>query len=184
MELQDVDPDDVIVAHRGGTPKNQYDRPMIVRCSYPLRERVLKNSSKLKVKENSKGNTYYVNQQLPDVLQEKNRQNRETIKKIRTQEATLPQREKSRIEIKEGKVLVDGIQRKSHLLPIEPLDLFPDKAEREKWNRIKTVSLDTVDEQSSSFTAIAAKCSQFIEVKRAYRKIRALNPAANHVVPA
>ena len=74
--------------------------------------------------------------------------------------------------------------RKSHLLPIEPLDLFPDKAEREKWNRIKTVSSDTVDEQSSSFTAIAAKCSQFIEVKRAYRKIRALNPAANHVVAA
>ena len=121
---------DILVTHRSGFSghgKDKKDRNMIVRCSIPLKERILKNAPKLKDCENPSGGAYYINKQLPDSFMEKNREIKQMIKDIKEEVDGLAPRDKLKIEVKKGEVFVNGQKtRKSHLLPVEPLDLFPE----------------------------------------------------------
>ena len=76
----DCNLEEIYVAHRKGFPSEGYNRPMLVRCSYGLKERVMKNITSFKDKTNDEGEKYYVNKQLPGVLAEHEKEIRETIR--------------------------------------------------------------------------------------------------------
>ena len=157
---------------------------MVVRCVPALKERILSNASNLKEKLNSKGDGYYINKQLPESIMEQNREIRQTIKEIKDKEEKLPVREKSKIEVKHKTVFTDGKPVVKELMPPEPMDLFPDDTELEKMKKVHLSASDVVTEKSSDFQAYALKTGHMAEVKRAYKKVRRLHPAATHVIGA
>ena len=61
---------------------------------------------------------------------------------------------------------------------------YTDKSEKEKQEKIKLVASDPQTESDSLSQAYAFKTGQMHEVRRAYRKIKRLHPAADHVVAA
>ena len=180
----DVDTTEILVAHRVGNYRKNQKKPrlMLVRCMPALKERVLDNVSNLKEKENEDGDPYYINKQLPEKLMEQNREIRQTIKEIKSKEESLLAREKSKIEVQNKVVYLDGVPQTKELLPPEPMELFPDDAEADKIGKIELAASDLVSEKRSDFQAFAFKTSQFLEVQRAYRKVRMLQPAATHVI--
>ena len=181
----EVEESEILVAHRSGKSTPTSTRNMIVRCTILLKEKILQNAKNLKDIKNSMDQPYWINKQLQDVMVEQGLQIREKIKSVKDQESSLPYKERSKIEVKDGMVHINGeISKTNHLLPIQPLDLFLTRPEKQKWNLLKMLMSDVKSERGSNFIAMVVKVSQFADVKRAYRKARSLYPAANHLVAA
>ena len=176
--------EEIMVAHRKGTFVEGQNRPMIIRCTYDLCDRALKNAKNLKDKENEQGEKYYVNRQIPDVVAEQERENRQLIREQKLKDSSLPSRDKSKIEVKNRQVYIDGAAVEQKLLPPQPIELFVDKAERDKMEKIKFAVSDTTSMTGSEFIGFAFKTGQFAEVKRAYRKVKSLHPSADHIIGA
>ena len=177
--------EEILVAHcskstgkTGTAPRN-----MIVRCTVPLKEHIFKNLKNLKDVKNKRGESYSINKQLPDVLAEQNRQIREKIKGQRQKDEGRPKQDCAKIEVKDKEVYINGeLSRSNYLLQVEPLDLFPNKQEKAKWNALKMSMSDVKTEGGSNFIAMAVKVNQFADVKRAYHKAYSLYPSSNHIV--
>ena len=182
----DVEDNEIIVAHRIGQYRWNATKPrlMLVRCVEQLKERIFKNVKNLKDKKDSTGNPFYVNKQLPDELAEQNRAIRQTIKEQKDKEDGLSAHDKTKIEVKNRKVYFDGEEVIQHLKPVTCVEMFPDKPEREKQEKIKLYSADPHSENNSNFQVYACKAGQIHEVRRAYRKVQRLHPAVDHVVAA
>ena len=180
----DAEKSEIFVAHRIGKFHKNLKKPrlMKVRCVASLRERVMSNVSNLAEKTNEAGDSYYINKQLPEKIAEQNRENRFTIKELKSKESSLPLKDRSKIEIKDKIVYQNGEPLAKELLPPEPLDLFPEGAERDKLDKMKLSSSDAISEKGSDFQAYAIKTGQMVEVRRAYRKVKALHPAATHII--
>ena len=180
----DAEPSEIFVAHRVGQQRENQNRIMLVRCNENLKNRIFCNIKNLKDKTNEKDEYYYINKQLPDQLAKQNREIHGIVKQQRDRNNDLPPKDRSKIEVKNRTVLLDGEPHQKMLQPVEINELFPDKTEKEKQDRIKVVNSDTFTEEKSSFTAYAIKTGQVHEVHRTYRKIRRLNQVALHVVAA
>ena len=79
---------------------------------------------------------------------------------------------------------IDGEAVTKKLPPVEVDDLFPDKLEKDKQDKLKLASSDMIDEMDSTFQAYAYKTGQMHEVRRVYKKVRRTHPGASHVVAA
>ena len=183
----DVTEEEIYVAHRiGKLRQNQeeqkYPRLMIIRCKQQLKNRILKNAKNLKDKTNVNGDYFYVNKQLPDQIMEENREIREIVRDQKIREQGLNYKDRSKIEVKDKQVYINGEVVKKYITPVEVNDLFPEKAEREKQEKIKLSSSDVITEGNSTFTAYAVKTGQIHEVRRTYHKIRRMHPGATHVI--
>ena len=180
----EVEEEEILVAHRSAVAaKDSQSRSMIVRCTMPLKERILRNVKNLRDAKNPDGGKYFINKQVPDVLAEQNRQIRDTITKKKLSENGLPFKDKTKIEVKKGEVFFDSNPAKTtHLLEVQPLEMFPERAEKVKWHKLKFSVSDMKTEAGSEFIAYATKVTHFSEVKCAYRKIKALNPAISHII--
>ena len=182
----DVCDEEILVSHRLGKLKDTQTRPrlMIVRCAYPLKERIMSNLKNLKDKTNDSGQPYYINKQLPDQIIEKNRLIREAIKVRKEMEKDLRKEDKTKIEVKAKKLFFDGKIVEEKLPAPQPKDLFPDKFEKEKQDKIKIFASDVEDQEGSTFQAYAIKTGNLHDVQRVYAKVRAMHPSATHVVAA
>ena len=96
----------------------------------------------------------------------------------------LAPKDKSKIEVKNKKVFIDREEVVKYLQPVTCPELFPDKVEKDKQEKIKLAAADPIEYDHSVFQAFAYKTGQIHEVRRAYRKIKRLNPAADHVIAA
>ena len=182
MEIE-AEEDEILVTHRMGSSKgNNSTRSMVVRCTHALKERILDNKKNLKDKKNSMDVEYYVNKQIPEAMAEQNKANRRQMNEVKVTQRDWPKKDRSKVEIKKGKVYVDGEARKEHLLEIQPIEMFPDKPEKDKWEKIKLFSSDVKSSDNSEFVAYAVKCGHFADVKRAYRKVKSINPSVDHVI--
>ena len=100
---------------------------------------------------------------------------------VQDKEASLPAWQKSKIEVKHRKVFLNEVAVEKQLLPPQPIELMVDRAERDKMDKIKFVTSDTQSFQGSEFFGFAFKTGQLNEVKRVYRKVRCLQPSADHI---
>ena len=183
----DVDSSEIYIAHRVGNIKDQRNnkpRLMLIKCKSALKQRILRNAKNLKDKQNEQGDYFYINKQLPDQIAEQNREVREQVKAQKVKDSSLPASDRSQILIKNNTVYVDGQPIEKQLKEIEVNDLFPDKIESGKQEKLKLSSSDAITQEGSTFTAFALKTGQIHEVRRAYRKLYRENPSATHVIGA
>ena len=84
-------------------------------------------------------------------------------------------------------MFIDG-QLVEELLPVpQPFKLFADKQERDKMDKMDKIKFSVSDSSSckgSEFLGFAFKTGQLLEVKRAYRKIKAMHPSTDHIIAA
>ena len=180
----DAAEEEILVAHRKGKPIEGRCRPMLLRCVPDLKERILKNKMNIKEKVNSNNDKYYINKQIPDVMAEQNKEIREAIREQKVKDSALPVKERSKIEIRDRTVYIDGSPVQKQLVVPQPIELFVDKAERDKMDKIKFCVSDTASLNGSDFIGFAFKTGQMNEVRRAYRKIKIMHPSADHIVAA
>ena len=157
---------------------------MVVKCDKVTRDKILKNKSNLKDKKNDKDKPYYVNKQLPEEYVETNREIRELIRNAKKKAADEGCLDSTTIKVKDHKVYVNKQPVVKQLLVPKPQDLFLDRSDQERIDKIKLHNSDTKSEQGSSFTAFAAKCSNIAEVRRGYTKMKQLFSDADHIVAA
>ena len=157
---------------------------MLAHCTFALKERIFKNVKNLKEKVDANNQPYYINKQLPEMLAERNREIRQVITEQKKKEEGISPRDRSKIEVRNRKVYIDEVEVVKYLKPVSCVELFPDKAERDKQDKMILATADPVVEQESLFQAYAYKTGQMHEVRRAYRKIRRLHPSSDHIMAA
>ena len=190
MEI-DVEDSEIHVAYRLGQLKkpgkvssSEKPRNMLIRATFPLKERIFENIKNIKDKTNDKGEKFYINKQLPELWIEKNRLAREKMKQIKEQIAHLPVNERPKLEIKDKTVLQDGVPIKEHLPCVKTQEMFPEDREIAKMDKINLIPANPRSEKGSEFLAYAAKVDNIVEVRRAYIKLKRLYPSADHISAA
>ena len=148
----DAETSEILVAHRiGHMNKAKKHRLMLVWCKFHLKERIFKNVKNLKDKKNSEGSYYYINKQLPEKIAKENHEIRKIIKEQKAKDSELPPKDKSKIEVINKIMHIDGEPVFKQVTLIETHELFPDKAERDKQDKIKLATSDTTTIQGSTF---------------------------------
>ena len=181
----EVDPKDMMVAHRLGQKRTIKPRTMIARCVYHLAEAIMENANKLKDKKNKEGDYYKVARQLPEPLYTQNQERRELIRETRKRNQTLDPAKQIKIEVKQGLVYLDGKPQRKFIRPSTMSEILTiTKEEQEKLDQIHLESSATIHEKASYFTGYAAKANTATEVRQSYKRIRQMVPEADHIMMA
>ena len=180
MTLQDTQ---IEATHRIGQFQGGGNCQIVVRRDATLKTQALKKSKKLKDQKNELGKPIYINKQLPEQYIEANRVIWEQIKDAKDT-ASEEGLDEPMIEVKKQVVYVNKQPIKKFLHMPKGADLFIDKSEQKKIDKIKLYNSDTHTEKGSSFTAFGAKCSSITEVRRTYVKMKQLFPEASHGLAA
>ena len=179
--LLEVDEKDILVAHRTGAVRNGKPRLMVVKCMPNLKASILKNSKVLAKKINLLGDEYYINQQFPEAIVARRKENAYTIKKLKAQNKGKPAKLRTQFHIKNRQLFVDGYRQDKLIKPPCVTDLSVDLAEQEKMEKLKLWYSETKQENGNIFVAIGAIVSSSGEIRHAYRRIRQIYPNAAHV---
>ena len=175
-------------AYRIGQKKpemKERTRMMVVTLNSDFRDTVLSNKKNLKGKKNKYDKFYSVDTQLPDQWSEQRRETREIAKKAKkANKEKKPGQPKDEIQIKDRQVFInDNIQLKP-IYPPKVHELFPNKSEQDKIDKIKLYPSTQVEEDGSMFQAFTVKSQNTTEIKRAYVKVKQTFPHAQHVLMA
>ena len=180
MEIHDKE---ILVAHRMGQKRTVKPRPMIVRCSYPLRSRIFDYTKNLKDRKNNHDEFYRVTMQLPEPLFTQNQEKRQKMADVKKLNSTLEDHKKIKMEVKGGLLYLNGKAQKKHISPPTVADIVnvPEDIQA-KMDNIKFEQSDTVSDKGSYFTGFATKASNSTEVRLAYKRIKQIVPEADHIV--
>ena len=184
----EVDDNQVDVAHRLGKINQAQVKPrlMIARCTYTLKETVLKNSARLKEKTNSKGDPFYVRPQLPEPLLSEKIEREDRLHSIRRSNALLKddeQHKKVYAQIKNRTLYINKVAQKQHIQSPSVQDIFNMNVEDE--NRMEDLTIkhtEAIVDKGSVFRGHALKVHNSREVRLAYAKLRLLFPESNHII--
>ena len=176
-----VDEDEILNAHRIGSVQNNKEAMMVVRCLPRLRDRALQNSKKLKDITNDNDNAYYINRQVPESHTAERKDINHTIKKVKETNKNKPPNLKQRYQVRKRTLFINDKPVFKQVRPPTVLELFPEKSEQERMNKIKLSTAEPVEEEGSIFTAVAVKVNNIAEVKRTYRRVKQLYPNATHI---
>ena len=115
--------------------------------------------------KNEKGQFYYVNKQLPEALAEKERDIRSQIKQLKQKEEGLANDRKTKIKVRSSTLYLKGQPVRKQLTPPELTDLFPEKSEKQKINKLKFHASDTFSEKGSQFIVFANRVNNTGDVR-------------------
>ena len=185
--LLDFPEEQIHTAHRIGYETNDETRPrfMIARLHPNLRDLVLTNKKKLKGKKNAKKRYYSVRKQISDEWSENSRELQTAIKKAqKTNDQKSDAEEKDKIDIKYRTLYINRVPQKKLLCVPKIVDIFPEKPEQDKIDRMKLYNSSPKTAETSTFIAHAIKTQSITEVRRGYVKIKQMYPQAAHVMAA
>lgn len=184
MDLRDVNDMDVLKVYRIGQPQQGKNRPIMMHCTPDLRRYIMWNAPLLKNRTNTEGGKYYINQQLPESVAERNREIRQTIKDQQSKEELLPQAAKSKFFVRHDKLFVNGQLTKKTIQPPQVQQLFPDEKTQEKINSIKLRTFRLKPQAGSTFRMMMFEPKSMDEVKLAYIKMFQDHSSADHIAVA
>lgn len=176
---------DIKSAYRIGVIVPDKPRQIVIRCTTPMKEWIQKNLGKLKGKRNQLGKGYFITTQLPEQWVENKRILKDEVNRVQNKidasEAHIPPNERSKVEVKKGRIHINNVPQKTLLQPPTVLQLM-DNSDQDYIDDIKVVGSDLKTEKSSVFQAYAVPTRSLNDVRMAYKNIRQSNSAANHVV--
>lgn len=184
LGMSDIRDKDLLSVFRLGQPNSNKARAIVAHCTPELRRYIMINAPILKHRRNSNGEKFYINQQLPEAISEKNREIRQTIKDRRGLEENLPQDAKSKFLVKKDKLYVNGQLMRKKIVPPKVQDLFPDEKEQEAISAIKMRFFHTTPEAGSQFKVAVLKTESFNILNKAYVKLFQNYPTADHIAVA
>ena len=181
MEVKDKE---VVVAHRLGKPGLK-PCTMVVCCAQGLRDTIFQYMKNLKDVKNEVGDYYYVSVQLPEPLAAEKREREELIKKVKKQNAEIPDQDKHKrkeIVVKNKTVYVDKVPQKTHIFPPTVQGIFNIPLEEQKqMNKLDISHTDPVAEKGSHFRGHAVRVRNSGDIKIAYKILKLLFPESDHI---
>ena len=160
MELE-VDDSQILSARRIGLASTNptIPRQMVTTLQPELRELVMKNLKNLKGKKNIDRRSYRVSKQIPEQWVEENRKLKAEVTRVKQVNRDKDEREeKDKIEVKNRNFFINNkLQKKVQLKAPSAIDVFPEKGEQDKLDKIKFVASQPIEESGSIFTAYALK---------------------------
>ena len=184
----DFSHDSIKTARRIGnfSLKPEFPRTMMIQVNESLMDLIMSNKKKLRGKKNMHKKEYRISRQLPDEWNEENRQLYSQVTKTKKQnDDKTDDQEKDEIVVRRRTLYVNKVpQKKIHLQAPTAAEIFVDKTEQDKMDKIKFCASTGIEENGSQFTAFAIKLQSLTETKRAYTRLRQLHSSAAHIVAA
>lgn len=178
LEIQELIP--IHRAYRIGAGAN---RPLVVELRDPLTQKgkIYKSVKKLRQKRNPQGNRYFVADHLPEEMNENRRRINDIIAENKKKEPS----EQHNLEVKRGRLLIDGKQYTKEVNAPKPADIFyPDEKQMDLADEIDMVKGKDEESGNSTFVAYAAAVESLQDISAAYIKVRTKFAQASHVVCA
>ena len=181
MQLQ-VNEGEILIAHRlNSNPESKFPPIMVVKCLPKLHDRILNNSKVLKDVLNDDEQSYFVNKQVPENISAERKEIAHAIKKVKVFNKNKTPQQKLKYKVQKRKLLINDTPVKKDIHAPTVAEIFPEKIEQDKMDKIKLVFAEPIQETGSVFTGVAAKVSNAAEIKRTYRKVKQLYPGATHI---
>ena len=185
----EVDEQSLLAARRigkGVPDKPEIPRAIMATMTVTLRDHVLSNAKNLKDKLNDRGKPYQIKKHLPDEWNEERRQlNAQISKAKKSNEKKQEGEQLDEILVRNRTLYINKVpQCKTYLKAPKPADVFVDKMEQEKLDRIKFSTSTMAEKEGSNFQAFAIKAQSMTEIRRAYIRVRQPHPAASHIIAA
>lgn len=174
----------ILSSYRLGRFTQNKHRPVVIKVSSALYQKVFSSTTKLSDKYNAQGRPYSVNPLLPDSLSEQRREIRQIIKEKKDSEKGLPKQQKSSFLVRNGSVFINGQKKRKSVKPPEFHKWFVDEAEQLKINKIRTKTVEDPPVKGSKFRAVSVVTPTLNDVHLAYIKMFQTYPHADHVVVA
>ena len=145
------------VAHRIGEGKH---RPMVVRVAEGAKGKIFSKVGNLCDITNEDGRKYYVNDQLPDELNERRRKNNYFLaeNKIR------PVAHQLQMLVNKGKLSIANEEYKRKVDPLLVPDIVCPREDWDRLSKIKFTSSKQITEKGSTFCAFAMDTTKLEEV--------------------
>lgn len=181
-----IQAEDIWKAHRSGPYKQDKVRPLYLKVSYPAKDLIMEHVSSLKSKFNPKTNQkYYVGEQMPEGITEIKKQAALRAKALSEKNDKKPKEERSKIQIINDKVVVDGELHPPEIQAPQPSEIM--FLSQEKQNQVdalqsKIVQTEPETIKSSEFMALATKVHSIEDVKNAYIAVYQRFPSADHIM--
>lgn len=173
---------EILKIHRHGdkrtAPGKVFHRPILAKVSYGLKETILKNFGKLKDKD------FYITEQLPESLLEKKRHTRARLKVFQTANEKKEEKDKYKLKVINDTLYVNNTPDQPKIISPEPKELFQSIEEQRKMDDLSAEFQysEILGDLKSTFQGFGAKVNSLAEAKRAYRAIRQMHPAADHIM--
>ena len=186
LQMVNIKDGDIKKAHRlGKKTRGAKPRPMVVKCSDKLRYGVFQHTKNLKGLKNSLKDPYYVDPQMPEEIAAKRKEISYHIAKIRKANEGKNEEDKTKYEVKDKVLYVDGASRRSDIpVPSVTELLNMNKKEVNRILDIDLVETDITEERGSAFFGYAIKASSKQLVGDVYKKVKIWHPEADHVTMA
>ena len=169
-------------AYRIGKVSTEHNRPMKIKFhTFQDKMKVLRHSKNLKGKENKDGEKYYINNSLPEVLNEDQKKLKMKVKLNKT----LIDAQQQDIQWSRGQLIVDG--NKYNPKVVEPTNAEILTMERGTLQCVlayKTYEGSDTFRNGSKFTGYAAKVHSITDVITAYQQIKYRFLDATHIICA
>lgn len=158
---------------------------MIVRLARPLKQKILSAKAKLKQLQEQRGETYFINPQLPDAMLAEKKVLHYEIKRIKDyNEVQQNKEDKLNFFVKDTQLYIEEEPHVQLIFPPKPTDLFASEAEQEKMDEMLMGTSLPKTKSGSIFVGAAIPAMNLEEVNRAYRKVRQMYPSFDHVMMA
>ena len=183
MEVAETE---IVKAHRLGEKKTIRDRPIVVKVSEELKYKVFSNTKNLKGKKNDKNESFFVDAQLPEQVAASKRELTDKMARLKKYNAEQAnQADKINFKMVKSQLLINNeVQRKKVIPPkVEDL-LFLNEQEKEELKKCHLMEPNTVIEKGNLFLAYRKEVKSLEEVRRAYQKVRLMNPECDHIAMA
>lgn len=183
----DLEVEDLWKAHRTGAFKAGKVRPMILKLSYAAKDLVMENISSLKGRKNSKTDqVYFISEQIPDGITETKKQTAVRVKALQDANNKKPEQQRSKIQVVQDKILVDGQLELPPVLPPQPSQLFLCAEDQARVDDLQNAIVETepLSVKNSEFRALALKVHSIKQMNDAYVAVTQCFPAADHIMAA
>lgn len=158
----------------------------MTKVSYPAKEEIMQNVTKLKDMINKHNQKIFINEQIPEGVNETRKQISDRLKGLRAENEKKPVNEQKNIQVMNDKIVVDGKIMEPDVKAPEPADLFLDADELRLVKALNTKLKETkpITVKNSQFVGLAIKVHSTQEVNRAYKAVALRYPSVDHIMVA
>lgn len=181
-----VDESDIWKTYRIGVPRIGRARPVFVKLSYYIKDKIMQNVAVLKGKKNANQQVLFVSEQIPEGITETRKGLSKRVSTLRDQEASKPKDQRRQVKVIGEHVVVGGEVAKLEVHTPQPYELFPDVNEQKRINAInqKIVESEPKYSMNSSFVGLAVGVNSIQDTNLAYKAVMQRFPFMDHVMMA
>ena len=165
--------------------KIQCPHHMVVKCSPPLKSRLLAKKKLLSGLVDPEGYKYFVAQYLPDSFKAAQNKHREEVTRIMTQNSKKQPKDKIPVRVTGTDLYVNNKVKLGFIQPPSPGDVCQHKLHfNRELDSFELIRTRPITKEGNTFQGFTVRVSKLLGVSIAYSKVRIAAPKARHLMCA